>query len=183
MTHRFYKTEGIVIKRVNFGEKDRLLTIFTYNFGKLVVIAKGIRAITSKKAPHLEIFTRVSFFAAIGRNIDIVTEAYTLEAFSNLRKNLEKVAFTYGVVEVIDRLCAERQEHVMIYDLLVSTLKKINACNNDSLKSINDEYILKALWDLGYLVHGKQLAGIQLQNFLEEVMEKSLKSNSLMAKI
>lgn len=183
MTHRYYKTEGIVIKRVNFGEKDRLLTIFTCHFGKLVVIAKGIRAINSKKGPHLELFTHVSFYGAVGRNLDIVTEAYTLEAFPNLRKNLEKVAFAYSSVEVIDRLCGERQEHPMIYDLLVRTLKKIDAANDGNIKSINDEYVLKALWDLGYLVHGKKLAGIELQNFLEEVMEKSLKSNSLMAKI
>lgn len=183
MIGKNYKAEGIVIRRVNFGEKDKLLTIFTKNFGKSVLLAKGIRAIHSKKAPHLELFTRVSFYAAIGRNIDIVTEAYTLEAYPNLRKNLEKVAFTYGVVEIIDRLCAEHQEHLMIYDLLTDTLKKIDANHDGKIKNIIDEYILKALWDLGYLVHGKKLEGADLQNFLEEVMEKSLKSNSLIHKV
>lgn len=180
---RNYKAEGVVIKRINFGEKDRLLTIFTHNFGKITIIAKGIRAISSKKSPHLELFTQVLFYGAVGRNLDIVTEAYTLETFPNLRRNLKKIAFAYGAVEIIDRLCAERQEHIIIYDLLLATLKKIDTNIDGNIKIIIDEYILKALLNLGYITPGKKLAGSQLQNFLEEVMEKSLKSNSLLNKV
>lgn len=181
--HRSYKAEGVVIKRLNFGEKDKLVTVFTKNLGKLVLLAKGIRAINSKKAPHLEVFTHVSFYAAMGRNLDIVTEAYTLQTFPNLRKNLGKVAYAYSIVEIIDRLCAERQEHRNIFDLVLSTLQKIDTNSDGNIKSIIDDFILQTLWDLGYLVKGKIIAGDDLQSFLEEVMEKSLKSNSLLAKI
>lgn len=181
--HRSYKAEGVVIKRLNFGEKDKLVTVFTKNLGKLVLLAKGIRAINSKKAPHLEVFTHVSFYAAIGRNLDIVTEAYTLQTFPNLRKNLEKVAYAYNIVEIIDRLCAERQEHRNIFDLVLSTLHKIDTNSDGNIKSIIDDFIRETLWDLGYLVKGKIIAGTDLQRFLEEVMEKSLKSNSLLNKV
>lgn len=183
MIGRNYKAEGVVIKRVNFGEKDKLLTLFTKNFGKLLVLAKGIRAIHSKKAPHLELFTHVSFYVAIGRNLDIVTEAYTLESFPNLRKHLEKVAYTYSIAEVLDRLCAERQEHKNIFESLLVTLQKIDKDGETKIKKIVDEFILKTLWDLGFLVRGKILEGTDLQRFLEEVMEKNLKSDSLLSKI
>lgn len=183
MHYRSYKAEGVVLKRLNFGEKDKLVTVFTKNLGKLVLLAKGIRAINSKKAPHLEVFTHVSFYAAIGRNLDIVTEAYTLQAFPNLRKNLEKVAYAYEIAEIIDRLCAERQEHRNIFALLLSVLRKIDTNSEGNIKSIINEFILQTLWDLGYLVKGKILIGTDLQNFLEEVMEKSLKSNVLLTKL
>jgi len=180
---RNYKAEGIVLKRVNFGEKDKLITIFTKNFGKLTVLAKGIRAIYSKKASHLELFNHVSFYAACGRNLDIVTEAYTLETFPNLRRQLEKVAYTYNIVEVLDRLCAEHQEHNNVYILLLETLRNIDNNSDSNIKSVVDDFILKTLWDLGFLVRGKILTGTNLQKFLAEVMEKNLKSEALLTKV
>lgn len=183
MINRSYKAEGIVLKRNNFNEKDKLITIFTGNFGKLAVLAKGIRSIHSKKAPHLELFTHVSFFAAVGRNLDIVTEAYTLESYSNLRKNLEKVAYTYSIAEILDRLCAERQEHKNIFEILIITLRKINDNENNKIKAIIDEFIINTLWELGYLVRGKILTGQDINRYLEEVMEKNLKSDSLLTKL
>lgn len=183
MIGRNYKAEGIVLKRVNCGEKDKLITIFTKNFGKLIVLAKGIRAIYSKKAPHLELFTHVSFYVAKGTNLDIVTEAYTLQTFPNLREALEKVAYAYNIVEILDRLCAEHQEHRNIYNLLLETLRRIDDNSDRNIKVIIDEFTLKTLWDLGFLAHGKILTGSNLQSFLEEVMEKNLKSEVLLTKV
>ncbi|MBI3379891.1 DNA repair protein RecO [Candidatus Gottesmanbacteria bacterium] len=183
MIYRSYKAEGIVLKRINIGEKDKLLTIFTKNLGKIVLIAKGIRSIHSKKAPHLELFTHTSFFAANGRNLDILTEAYTKESFMNLRTDLEKVAFAYSIAEILDRLCAERQEHKNIFDFLLITLRKLNKAENQNIREIIDEFTLHTLWDLGYLVRGKLLERSELQGYLAEVMEKNLKSDSLLTKI
>lgn len=183
MTGRNYKTEGVVIKRINFSEKDKLVTIFTKNLGKIVVLAKGIRAIHSKKAPHLEPFTHVSCFIAVGKNLDIVTEAYTIETFPSFRKHLEKIAYAYNIVEVLDRLCAERQEHINLFEQLIATLRKVDSLIDNNIKPIIDDFILQTLWELGYLAKGKVLTGGDLQSYLAEVMEKSLKSDSLLSKV
>lgn len=180
---RNYRAEGIVLKRVNFGEKDKLLTIFSKNLGKITLLAKGIRNIQSKKAPHLELFTHVSFFVALGRNLNIITEAYTLEAFPHIRKNLKKIAFSYNIAEILDRICAEHQEHKNIYTLLLETLRSIDNNEDGHIKILIDDFILKTLWELGYLVRGKTLPGDKLKIYLEEVMEKSLKSDSLIRKL
>lgn len=183
MTYRNYKAEGVVLKRINFGEKDKVVTIFTRNLGKISVLAKGIRNIQSRKAPHLELFTRVSFYAAVGKSLDIITEAYTLESFPNLRKNLEKVAYAYSIAEILDRLCAERQEHANIYVFLLETLRKIDAEKTGNVKAILTDFIQKILHYLGYLVKNKILLPDELKTYLEEVMEKTLKSDSLLSKI
>lgn len=183
MIGRNYKAEGVVLKRTNFSEKDKLITVFTRNLGKITLIAKGIRNIQSKKAPHLELFTHVSMYIAMGKSLDIVTEAYTIEVYPHLRKNLEKVAYAYSITEIIDRLCAERQEHRNIYELLVRTLDKIDKSAEGSIKPLIDEFILETLWELGYLVRGKVFAHDELKTYLEEVMEKNLKSDSLLSKI
>ena len=55
---RRYSTEAIVLKRSDLGEADRILTLFTPHKGKVHVIAKGVRRITSKRAGHLELLSR-----------------------------------------------------------------------------------------------------------------------------
>ena len=60
---RIYRTEGIVIRRRNQGEADRILTLCT-PLGKLDVIAKGARKLRSRKAGHIELFCRSSFVIA-----------------------------------------------------------------------------------------------------------------------
>lgn len=176
-----YKIKGIVIKRINFGEADKILTIFTKKRGKIVVLAKGIRKIKSRKAPHLEVFNNVSSYIACGKTFDIVTEASTIDAFPFLRFKLNLLAFAYRIVEEIDRLCPERQEYRNIYKLLISTLKQLNThCHPDQLV---EEFTLNLLYELGYLPRGKIVTGETLDRFVENVMERRLKSNSLLRKV
>jgi len=63
-----YKAEGIVIKRKNFGEADRILTVFTKKYGKIKVLAKGVRRITSRRGPNVELFNQVELVLHQGRN-------------------------------------------------------------------------------------------------------------------
>ncbi|KKR32290.1 MAG: repair protein RecO protein, partial [Candidatus Gottesmanbacteria bacterium GW2011_GWC2_39_8] len=85
---RTYKTEGIILRRINFGEADRLITIFSKHYGKQKVLGKGVRKIKSRRAPHLELFNRSVIFLHRGKNFDIITEAQTINSFSDLRKDL-----------------------------------------------------------------------------------------------
>ena len=55
---RTYRVEAVVLRRIDFGEADRVLVLFTRERGKLPVVAKGIRRISSRMAGHLELFAR-----------------------------------------------------------------------------------------------------------------------------
>ncbi|MBE2222398.1 MAG: DNA repair protein RecO, partial [Anaerolineae bacterium] len=63
---RTLRTEAIVLKRHNFGEADRLLTLYTREFGKMKAIAKGARKPQSRKTGHVELFMRSQFLLAEG---------------------------------------------------------------------------------------------------------------------
>jgi DNA repair protein RecO (recombination protein O) len=181
--YRSYKIEGIVIKRVNFAEADKVLTIFTKKQGKLVVLAKGIRKIKSRRAPHLELFHHIIAYIAIGRNFDIVTEVQTIDSFSHLRADLNLLAHTFQVIEEIDRLCPEKEEHGNVFTLLLSTLKQLDGKETINSQKIVDNFTLQLLWESGYLPRDKVLSGENLNQFLKTVMERDLKSNSLLLKI
>ena len=119
---RLYATEAIVIRHSNFGEADRILTLMTPELGKLRVIAKGARKITSRKAGHIELFTRVKLLLARGRTFDIVSQAETVEPYRPLREDLLRGSTAHYLSELIDTFAQEGSEDHALYDLLAEGL-------------------------------------------------------------
>jgi DNA repair protein RecO (recombination protein O) len=107
MRERLYRVEAIVLKRTDHGEADRLLTLFTPDLGKMRAVAKGARKPSSRKSGHVELFTHTHLLVAKGKQLDIVTQADTLDAFIPLRENLERVGYAYCLAELVDRFAEE----------------------------------------------------------------------------
>lgn len=177
-----FKTEGVVLKRINLGEADKIVTVFTKTSGKLRLIAKGVRRTTSRKAPHLEPFSLTKLFVAKGKHLSLVTEAEVINNYSSIRADLTKIGLAYQICELTDRLCPEEQVNRSLYELLIKELSLLNDSILEKEYPIND-FILKLLWDLGYLTQGKTMPEQNIEAFVEEVMEHKLKSADLLTKI
>ncbi len=115
---RVYRTDAIVLRRSDFGEADRLLTVFTPGRGKLKLIAKGARKPSSRKSGHVELFSHGRFLVAVGRELDIVTQAETHEPYLPLREDLFRATYAYYFAELADAFTAERDENRPLFDLL-----------------------------------------------------------------
>jgi DNA repair protein RecO (recombination protein O) len=120
---KIYRTDAVVLSRMDFGEADRILTVYSPTHGKLRVIAKGTRRPTSRLLPHLEYFTRVRLMLAKGRELDVVTGAETLDRYLPLRDRLDAYAHASHLAELLLRFTQDRQENPAIYDLLVGSLR------------------------------------------------------------
>jgi DNA repair protein RecO (recombination protein O) len=171
---RTYKTEGVVLKRINLGETDRILTIYTKHYGKLRAVAKGVRKVTSRKAPHLEPFSHSLFFLARGKNLDIISEAQTVNLFSSWRDNLIKVGVAYYFCELIDKLTPDEQTNQVVFYLLKDALEKIN---EGSLKSQVRQFEEELLDELGFGVprEFKSQSG-SLKDYIETITEREINS-------
>lgn len=123
---RSRRVEAVVLRHTDWGEADRLLVLYTRELGKVRAIAKGARKMRSRKAGHLQPFTRVVLLLAKGRDLWIVTQAEMQDSFQPLRENLLKTAYVSYVVEILDRFIYEEGESQGIYRLLVRTLKRIS---------------------------------------------------------
>jgi len=145
---RSYRTQAIVLGHIEYGEADRILTLFTYQRGKITAIAKGVRKIRSHKAGHLEPFTNVNLFLAKGRNLDIITQAETVNPHMGLREDLERVAFASYVVEVLDRFTFEEGQNVAMFRLLEETLTRLDTQSN--LETVVHFYEMRLLELLGF---------------------------------
>jgi DNA repair protein RecO (recombination protein O) len=119
---RLYRSEAIVLRRRDFGEADRLLTLFTPSFGKIRAIAKGARKPQSRKAGHIESFMRSKMLFARGRNLDLITQAELVEAYRPLREDLVRVTYASHAVELLDRFTVENDAHPELYTLIANTL-------------------------------------------------------------
>ena len=123
---RSIRVEAIVLRHSDWGEADRLLGLYTRETGKLRAIAKGVRKPRSRKAGHLEPFTRVSLLLAKGRDMWIVTQAETVNAHLCLREDLERVGYAAYAVELLDRFTYEEGENPGLYRLLADTLARLD---------------------------------------------------------
>ncbi len=123
---RSRRVEAIVLRHMDWGEADRLIWLFSREQGKIQAVAKGVRKPRSRKAGHLEPFTRVELLLAQGRDLPIITQAEAREAYLALRGDLVKVGYASYVIELLDRFTYEEGENIGLYRLLCETLARIN---------------------------------------------------------
>lgn len=123
---RSLRAQAIVLRHSDWGEADRLVSLYTLAQGKLRAIVKGARKPTSRKAGHLEPFTHVKLQLARGRDLYLVSQVDTLEAFLPLRDDLELTGYASYLVELLDRFTYEEElPNPTLFHLLADSLKRL----------------------------------------------------------
>ncbi len=119
---RLYRTEAIILRRKDFGEADRLLTLYTPGLGKTRVLAKGVRKPRSRKGGHVELFTHSNLLIAKGKSLDIITQAETIHSFLPIRRELLRTSYAYYAAELLDKFTEEGEENNPLFDLFLRAL-------------------------------------------------------------
>lgn len=182
---KFTKDEGIIIKAVNVGEADKILTLFTRGHGKLRLKAKGIRRITSRRSGSLEIFNNIRFSAASGKQTDVLTEVEIIDSYSGLRTDLTRVAIAYHYCELVDRLMPDHEENTKVFHLIKQSLMRLAGIKAFDISPLRKEVInfeVELLRDLGF---GLPTPPTQqnLINHIETILERPLKSRQILLQI
>ncbi len=181
---RTYKSEGVVLKRTNFGEADKIVTVYSKNYGKITLLAKGMRRMNSRKRGNLEVFNKVSFFAAKGKGMDIVTETELVESYSCWRKDLQKVAVAYQLCEMVDKLTVDGSEQEEVYIILSEYLEKLDLLEKNVNSNFLGSFGLSLLKTLGFWPHDKPIPkNFRVSLFIEEIIERELKAKNFLNKI
>jgi DNA repair protein RecO (recombination protein O) len=117
-----YKVEGVVLRRRNLGEADRLVTVLTRDRGRLTAVARGARRPRSRLGGRLEPGTRFRALVAEGRTLDVISQVEVLEARAPLRRDLARMGVALVLLELADRSQAERHPAPEVYRLLLAAL-------------------------------------------------------------
>ena len=130
---RSIRVEAIVLKHSDFGEADRMLTLFTREKGKLKAIAKGARKTRSRNAGHVEPFSQVTLQLARGRNLYIVTQAEAIHTHASLAEDLLRLGYASYIVELLERFSVEEDENGALYRLLRDTLDRLESHDQEQV--------------------------------------------------
>ena len=177
---RTYKIEGIVLKRRNLGEADRILTVLSKESGKISLKAPGVRRIPSRRSSHVELLNHSQFtlYGSSKTFFPVVTEAQTVENFSPIKDDLEKIGYAYYICELVNGLCAENQENRNVFFHLKSTLSYLAETSN--IYSVVKNFEKNLLSTLGFWSEAKLLQTQNSREVMERLLERKLKTIRVM---
>jgi DNA repair protein RecO (recombination protein O) len=173
---RLYTAEGVILKRKNVGEADRILTIFTKHYGKVRVLARGVRKVSSKRAPHLEVFNRVIVTLHKGSGMDSLTEVSPVASYDEIRKDLKRVGAAYYLCELIDGLLPDGQVHEEVFTLLHDAFSALASVKKERIEVLQERFAAALLRELGYLERGRRPPTGSLDSYVEQLLERHLKT-------
>ncbi|MEA3350031.1 MAG: DNA repair protein RecO [Chloroflexota bacterium] len=145
---RSLRVEGIILRHREWGEADRLLTIYTRELGKIWAIAKGVRKPHSRKGGHLEPFMRSNLLLARGRTFYILTQAEAIASYLPLREDLILLGIASYNIELLDRFVYEEEENRALFRLLESTLDRL--ARGDDPDLVTRYYEIRLLDHVGF---------------------------------
>jgi DNA repair protein RecO (recombination protein O) len=122
---RIYSTEAIPLRRMDYGEADRIMTVLTPFHGKVRILAKGVRRPTSRMSGHLELFNHTQLQLARGRDLQILSQASTIQAFRGIRESVVKAAHAFHLVELTDGFLQDGDSHPEVFNLLLWALGRL----------------------------------------------------------
>lgn len=109
MGARTFTLTGIVLKRHNTGETDRIVTLLSQEFGKITCVAKGVRNLQSSKRAYLEPGNLVKAFCVATASLPLLTQAVLISDAGACRESLKKVRQMHQFLEVVDQLFVEEE--------------------------------------------------------------------------
>lgn len=174
---RSFTVEAIVLKRSNYGEADRLVTLFTKQRGKLTALAKGVRKPTSRKRGSLEPASHGHFQLVESHGFLILTEARLIASHQNLQQNLTRLTQATQMLEIVNALTAENQEMPEIFSHITQALKHLH--EPGTKKDFLVEKTNQLLHILGFSPHAS-LDEYALKELIESLTGKKLKTKKFL---
>ncbi len=121
-----YRTKAFLFKKESRGEVDELFHLFTKDFGRLEVLAKGIKKIKSKLRGSINLFYLSEIEFVQGKTYKTLTGATLIEKFGNIKRNLLKLKLVFAISELLDKLLIAQEKDERIWNLIVETLSELN---------------------------------------------------------
>jgi len=123
-----YQTPAIVVRSTPYGESDRIVTLYTLDFGKIKGIAKGAKRSQKRFANTLEIgsYIQVVFFEKETQDLVRLDHSELIHPFGSLREDIIKLAWASYFIELVNEMTAERIKNKALFRLLVFFLNLID---------------------------------------------------------
>ncbi|OGK38322.1 DNA repair protein RecO [Candidatus Roizmanbacteria bacterium RIFCSPHIGHO2_12_FULL_41_11] len=171
------KTEALILKKNALLRKDVLVTLFTQEKGKLRVVAKGLKTLTSRRSPHVQTGNLLEVIVSSGSRGYYLQTTNLISGFGLLKKEPFKLEYLYTYFFMLDRLLPEEQPEPVVYiqtkQLLIDLSKSHRPHSFDF-----EQYVFMLLLRLGYIHEKKPLN--QLMRMVEEIIQEKIPTDVIM---
>lgn len=168
---RILKTNAFVLKKNNLLGKDTVISLFTQERGKIRVMAKGIKKITSRRAPQIQTGNLIEAILSMKKEYFYLQETKLISHFSIIKKDKNKSNDLYYMLFILDRLLPENQKEELVYSIFQKFMIALSKEKNNS-QQLTIQYINKILQILGYST--KNLAPSDLKGVIEGIINEKV---------
>lgn len=124
LTARTASAEGIVLKRANTGETDRIVTLLTREYGKIAGVAKGVRTLTSSKKSLLEPGNQLRLLLVKTGGLPIISQASLVHQATGSTQTLRGIRSLVQWLEIMDAIFVEEELDEALFQLVLSTRRQ-----------------------------------------------------------
>ncbi|WP_243643765.1 DNA repair protein RecO [Tepidibacillus fermentans] len=142
------RTEGIVIKTVDYGEGNKIITLFTETHGKVPLMARGAKKTKSRLSSVSQLFSYGDYTFFLTKSMGTLNHGEIIQSFTKIQQDIIKTAYAAYLVELTDKMTENLDPISYLYQQLLSSLKQIDEGKDPEI--IIRIYELKILKISGY---------------------------------
>lgn len=172
---RYFKDEGIVLRKKNLLNNDRLITILSKRKGKINLLGKGVRKITSRRLSHLETGNLIKFSFYKKDSYLYLRETELIYGYAKIKQNDRKINLLYLLFFIINKIVAENQKDELVFKRTVRMLKELNNQPSFGIKEAKT-FLIDILFFSGFI--DKKLlenASFDPFDFIEGLINQKIK--------
>ena len=138
MGRQIVKTRAVVVRNRRMGETSKLVTLYSEEFGKLKVVAKGARRPKSKFGAALEVMTEVQAVCYLreDRDLQTLSECDVVQSFPALLRDFRRLSFASAACESVDRIAIEQEPNQRLYRCLAGVLAALEEVDPEQIESL-----------------------------------------------
>lgn len=149
--NKLYSTQAFCLKTWDYGESDKILHLFSAEYGKISAIAKGVKKQKSKLAGACEILHLSEIQLSKGKNLDVLSQYETVESFPHLRQDIMKLACAMLFAELVHGLVNDHEPDTQgIFGLLQEHLSLLDHCPNELTLPVAVQFQVQLLEAAGF---------------------------------
>lgn len=116
------KTQGIVLKHINLGESDKIITILTDKLGKIDVVVHGAKSHKNKFMASTQPFCYGEYVLYKGKSLFTLSESSIIDSFQSILADFDKLIYGTYILELVDNLTEKEVKNISMLALLLKTL-------------------------------------------------------------
>jgi DNA repair protein RecO (recombination protein O) len=163
-----YKITGLNLRVQDFGESDKLLTVFSKERGKLRILAKGARKSGSKLSGRTELLVVSRMVIAAGRNLDLLTDSEVIESHEKMRPDLDRINLAFYFIWLLDQMTVLHQALPEVWELAITSLDRVLKNGASQELRVHFEKEMARLEGIKPTEGSEYLPAPYLENYLEK---------------